>query len=351
MTEAGGARVEIGELAPGREAEWDAFVAAHPEASHYHRAGWRDVIRAAFGHSTFLRVARREGRIAGVLPVVRFANPIFGRYLVSMPYLNRGGILAADPDAARALLDDARALVQATGSASCELRHASPIDPSLPRRDEKVSMSLDLSPGADALWDAVGAKVRNLVRKAEKAGLAARAGDPGKDFAAFYDLFAENMRDLGTPVYSPRFFREVLRVFPDSTRLSLVESPAGPAAAALCVTHGRFTEIHWAASKRALLAQSPNMLLYWEAISWAARSGLETFCFGRSTEDSGPYRFKKQWGAVPRRLAWEYLLAPGESPPKLNPSNPKYRAAVAAWKKLPVGVSRIVGPPIVRHIP
>lgn len=341
----------VEELAEGAAPEWDAYVLAHPEASHYHRAGWSEVVKRAFGHETFRRVARRGGEVVGILPVVRFANPLFGRYLVSMPYLNRGGILASTSEAARALLEDGRRLVAATRSRSLELRHVAPIDASLPRRDEKVSMSLALNPDVDALWESVGSKVRNLVRKAEKAGLTARAGDPERDFDAFYDLFAENMRDLGTPVYSPRFFKEVLRVFPDSSRLSVVAQGNEPAAAAICVTHAGFTEIHWAASRRSMLSLSPNMLLYWEAISWSARAGLTTFCFGRSTLDSGPYRFKKQWGAVATPLAWEYVLAPGAPVPKVNPDNPKFRAAVATWKKLPLSITRIVGPPLVRHIP
>lgn len=341
----------VEELAAGAEAEWDAFVCAHPESSHYQRAGWSEVVRRAFGHETLRRVARQGGAIVGVLPIVRFANPLFGRYLVSMPYLNRGGILASSPEAAGVLLAEGRRLVAGTRSKSLELRHVHPIDATLPRRDQKVSMALDLTPGADALWEGVGPKVRNLIRKAEKAGLSARVADPHRDFSAFYELFAENMRDLGTPVYSARFFQEVLRVFPDSTRLSLVERGDSPAAAALCVSHGSFTEIHWAASRRSMLSFSPNMLLYWEAISWAVRAELSTFCFGRSTLDSGPYHFKKQWGAVATPLSWEYVLAPGASVPKINPDNPKYRAAVSAWKKLPLSLSKVLGPPVVRHIP
>jgi FemAB-related protein (PEP-CTERM system-associated) len=343
--------IRVEELCPGGEAEWDAYVHAHPDSSHYHRSAWGGVIRRAFGHSTMLRVARRDGAIAGVLPMVRFANPFFGRYLVSMPYLNRGGILASSSEALRALLQDAAEILAATKSRSCELRHSAPVDPSLPRRGDKVSMSLDVSPGSDALWRKIGPKVRNLVRKAEKAHLVARAGDPEQDLAAFYSLFAENMRDLGTPVYTRRFFDELLRAFPDSTRLSIVERDGVAAAAGICVTHGSFTEIHWAASRRDMLEHSPNMLLYWEAIDWAARSGLATFCFGRSTEDSGPYRFKKQWGAVPSRLAWEYLLSPGAHMPKLHPQNPAFHTATRAWKKVPLSLTKILGPQIVRHIP
>lgn len=343
--------IHVEELAAGTETEWDTFVCSHPDASHYHRSGWCAVIRRAFKHSTFLRVARRQGQIVGILPLVRFANPLFGRYLASMPYLNRGGILTSSPDAVAPLLEDAAEILRATRSRSCELRHERPLGSDLPRRYDKVTMILDVSAGADALWTSIGPKVRNLVRKAQKAGLQAREGIPETDLPIFYSLFAENMRDLGTPVYGARFFRELLRAFPDSVRMFIVERNNQSAAAGLCITHGAFTEIHWAASRRSLLPHAPNMLLYWEAISWAARSGLRTFCFGRSTENSGPYHFKKQWGAVAVPLAWEYILAPGEALPNLRPENPAFLAARSVWKRFPVGLSKIVGPPIVRHIP
>lgn len=341
----------VEELTPGGGAEWDAFVASHPRRSHYHRAGWAEVIRNAFRQRPLYRLARVEGRIEGVLPLVAFASPWFGRYLVSVPYLNRGGILASTQRARQVLVAEARRLLEVTRSDFCELRHVHRSDPALPAREGKVSMSLPVDVGPDALWSGVGAKVRNLVRKAEKSGLTVREGDPAKDLDGFYDVFARNMRELGTPVYTKRFFEEAFRVFPDDLRLSLVEGNAGVAAAGVCIREGDFTEIHWAASRRELLSQSPNMLLYWEAISQAARTGVKEFCFGRSTEGSGPHRFKKQWGARPTPLEWEYLLAPGKGMPGLNPDNPKFRLATRVWRRLPLAWTRILGPPIVRYLP
>jgi FemAB-related protein (PEP-CTERM system-associated) len=343
--------VTVSGLEPGGEAEWDAFVASCPDRSHYHRAGWAGVIQRAFGQRPVYRLARADGRVEGVLPLVAFANPLFGRYLVSMPYLNRGGILAATDRARGALLAEARRLLGETRSSFCELRHVEGVDPSLPAREGKVSMSLRVDCGEEALWKKVGAKVRNLVRKAEKAGLTVRDGDPATDLEAFYDVFARNMRQLGTPVYDRRFFAEVLREFPNDARLTVVEHEGETAAAGICIREGGFTEIHWAASSREHLRLSPNMLLYWDVISRAAREGLSEFCFGRSTEGSGPYRFKKQWGAEPTTLRWEYLLPPGGSLPGLHPESPKFRLATRVWQRLPLPVTRWLGPPIVRHLP
>jgi FemAB-related protein (PEP-CTERM system-associated) len=342
--------VHVEALHEGAVAEWDAFVAA-AGGTLYHRAGWAGIFERVLGQRPLYRLARCEGHVEGVLPLVAFANPWFGRYLVSVPYLNRGGILATSERARTALLEEATRLVEETRAAFCELRHVKPVSETLPRRTNKVSMSLDITCGPEALWRAIGPKVRNLVRKAEKSGVKAREGDPNKDLAAFYEVFAANMRDLGTPVYAAEFFREVFATFPREARLILAEWEGSTAAAGICLTNGAFTEMHWAASRRELRTLSPNMILYWEAITQAAREGLAEFCFGRSTEGSGPHRFKKQWGAEPTPLAWEYILSPGKDLPGLNPDNPKYRLAVWLWQRLPLGWTKRLGPPIVRHIP
>ena len=342
--------VRVEALQQATAAEWDEFVTA-AGGTLYHRAAWAGIVERVFGQRPLYRLARCEGRVEGVLPLVAFANPWFGRYLVSVPYLNRGGILATSERARRALLEDAVRLVDENRAAFCELRHVHPVAETLPRRTNKVSMSLDITCGPEALRKAIGPRVRNLVRKAEKSGVRVREGEPEKDLAAFYEVFAANMRDLGTPVYAADFFREICATFPHHVRLILAEWEGKTAAAGICLTQGTFTEMHWAASRRELRNLSPNMILYWEAIAKAARDGLAEFCFGRSTEGSGPHRFKKQWGAEPTPLTWEYILAPGKEVPGLSPDNPKYRIAVWLWQRLPLAWTKRLGPPIVRHIP
>ncbi|MGH2571845.1 MAG: GNAT family N-acetyltransferase, partial [bacterium] len=248
-------------------------------------------------------------------------------------------------------LADASELVVATRSDFCELRHVAGVDPKLPAREGKVSMALPLGRPPDAMWDGLSAKVRNQIRKAGQLGATAREGDLATELGRFYDVFAENMRDLGTPVYSSAFFEEMFRVFPGALRLHFVECEGQVAAAAICVAHAGTTEIHWAGARRRFFRYKPNMLLYWDAISRAAADGLATFCFGRSTAGSGPHRFKKQWGCRETPLRWEYLLPPGRALPRLNPDNPKFRLAIAAWQRLPIAVTRAIGPSIVRHLP
>ena len=160
------------------------------------------------------------------------------------------------------------------------------------------------------------------------------------------------MRDLGTPVYAKGFFEHMLNSDVTESWIVCVYINGKPAAASFLLSHFQQTmEIPWASAVRDFNRISINMLLYWESLSFAIEKGFSTFDFGRSTIDSGPFRFKKQWGAEPKNLYWHYWLASGEGLPAINPDNPKYRLAIQCWQKLPVAVANVLGPPIVRHLP
>ena len=109
-------------------------------------------------------------------------------------------------------------------------------------------------------------------------------------------------------------------------------------------------EVPWASSRREFLQYCPNNLLYWEMLRFTCQQGLCQFDFGRSTQDTGTYRFKKQWGSVPRPLYWQYYLPRGSRPPDPTHASLKSRILVGVWKKLPLGVANAVGPRIRGHI-
>jgi len=188
------------------------------------------------------------------------------------------------------------------------------------------------------------------VRKAEKNEMTSRAGG-AELLDHLYAVFARNMRDLGTPVYSRRFFDAVLAAFPDSARVFVVDHQDITVAAGITLSFRNTVENPWASSLREYRPLAPNTLLYWRMVEQAIATGHTTFDFGRSTPNEGTYKFKAQWGAEPTPLHWEYLLSGGRSLPDLSPSNPKYRAAVAVWARLPLAVTNRLGPHIVRSIP
>ncbi len=335
------------------EAEWTAYVDSHADATVYHQWGWERVFWNAFGHRMDRLVARRAGRIAGVLPLVTMRSWLFGRFMVSLPFVNYGGVLASTAGAGRALVDEAGRLAVERGLRHVELRHRVPQCPHLPSRQHKVAMTLSLPAGPggeEEMWSALDRKVRNQVRKAEKSGLTVESGG-GALVPAFYRVFARNMRDLGTPVYSRRLFDEVLDVFPNQARVFVVRLGGEPVAASVTIRSRDRMEVPWASSLREHSALAPNNLLYWAMIRDAIASGCRLFDFGRSSPGAGTYKFKEQWGARPEPLTWEYVLSPGVEVPNQGPTNPKFSLAIETWKRLPVPVANLVGPSIVRAIP
>jgi len=330
--------------------QWDAYVHQARDASLYHLYGWRHVIEETFGHRCVYLSAVQDERVVGVLPLVELKSRLFGHMLVSLPFFNYGGVCGDSDEIRRELLDAGIAIAKDSGVDFLELRHEDDWDQGLPRKTAKVSMRLALPDSSEDLWKALGAKLRNQIQRPRKEGMTAAVGRE-ELLDAFYDVFAANMRDLGTPVYSKAFFRHILDAFPDRTWVVAVYSGSMPVAAGFLAGFGDRLEIPWASSLRAFNRLGPNMLLYWTALELAVARGYRTFDFGRSTPGEGTFKFKAQWGAVPVPLYWYYWLPGAAVMPDVSPKNPKYRAAIAVWQRLPIGVTRQLGPRIVKYIP
>lgn len=330
---------------------WDEYANSNPAASNYHRYGWRDVIESSFGHTCYYLAAKSsDGGVIGILPLVFMQSRLFGCFLVSQPFFNYGGLLCDNQEIGDALLAAADKLRKELGAEHVELRHIDPWPGDLPAKQHKVSMILTLAKDIDSQWQGFNPKLRNQVRKAEKSGLTAVIG--GEELLAdFYTVFVRNMRDLGTPVYAGKFFAEVLKAFPDHSRIITVYLEEKPVASALITWFRGTVEIPWASSIRDFNPLCPNNLLYWTALQYALTNGFTCFDFGRSTPGEGTYKFKEQWGAKPLKLNWQYLLPEGASVPELNTKNPKYEMAIKVWQKLPLPVTRLFGPYLVRNIP
>jgi FemAB-related protein (PEP-CTERM system-associated) len=268
-----------------------------------------------------------------------------------LPYLNTGGVMAEDPAVAAALIDRAVALANELGVRYLELRHEQPLEhPALSaRRTEKVHMRLPLPEQASELWNQLNAKVRNQIRKGQKNDLQVVWG--GQELLKeFYYVFSRNMRDLGTPVYGRALFERVLYHFPDRAEFCVVRSQGCSAAAALLLHGWGVSEVPSASSLREFNPTCANMLMYWHLLERAIQRGQDLFDFGRSSADSNTYRFKKQWGAEPHPATWQYYVRQGRID-AVRPDNPRYQRVIRLWQRLPVALTRLIGPPIVRGIP
>ncbi len=313
--------------------------------------GWLPVLARGLQQTPYCLEAIDGDCTRGFLALVDVRTLLFGRFLVSLPYLNYGGPVAEDEEVAHQLIARAAELADQLGVKYLELRHEYPVaHPALRHvRTDKVHMRLDLPATPGTLWDDLDAKVRNQVRKGQKNNLTVSWG--GHDqLRDFYTVFSQNMRDLGTPVYSRRLFAAILDQFPERAELCVVRSGDLPVASALLLHGWGVTEVPSASSLRSHNNTCANMLMYWQLLERAVQRGQDVFDFGRSSEDGPTMRFKKQWGATPAASEWQFYLRHGELG-GLQKENPRYQMMIRLWQRLPVAVTRVLGPPIVRGIP
>ena len=304
-----GAELRIHRADESDQRSWDEYVWSHPDGVAYQFFAWKKAVEDAYGFDCPYFIAKRNRKVVGVFPLSRIHLPFCAGSLVSLPYCDIGGGLADSESIAQALLDKACRFAADRGIRSIEIRAAkNPPSASLYNKatplQNKVRMLLKLPDSGDALMKGFKSKLRSQVRKPSKDGLTAKIG--GLSFLDdFYRVFAENMRDLGSPVHSRKWIASVLAFYEKSAKCCVVYMPDGePAASGIILCHSRTVSIPWASSLRRLNRWNPNMLLYWSLLEYAAESGFDSFDFGRSTLDEGTYRFKKQWGAMPTPLFW-----------------------------------------------
>lgn len=336
---------------PGQLARLAAYCQGRGPCPLSCHPAWLCVLHGSMRHTPYCLEAVEQGRTRGLLALCYVRSVLFGRYLVSLPYVNYGGALADDDRVAATLIDHAVRLGQDLGVRYVELRHEYNFPhPALTGRHcDKVNMRRPLPATADELWKRLDSSVRNQVRKGRKNGLTVHWGTHDL-LREFYDVFARNMRDLGTPVYSQKLFALTLAEFGDRAELCVVRADGQAVAAGLLLHGWGVTEVPSASSLRQYNHTNANMLMYWHLLERAVERQQSTFDFGRCSTESNTFRFKKQWGAEPTPAEWQYHDL-GGCVGALRTSNPRYQRFIRWWKRLPLPVTRVLGPFVVRGIP
>jgi FemAB-related protein (PEP-CTERM system-associated) len=336
---------------PRIRSEWDRFADSHGYSGFYHRLAWGEVLHKALGHEPYFLAARRGDAITGLLPLVFVRSLLFGRFLVGLSYVNTGGVLSDCADSTKSLIDRAVQLADALGVKHLELRHERDVKhPCVTDvMTSKVHMRLELPTTSEEFMAGFKSKLRSQVKKSLGNGQTVAWG--AEDLLdEFYSVFACNMRDLGTPVFPRGLFREMLRAFAGQSEICVVRSGRQPVAAALLLHGPGTTQVPSASALREYHATNANMRLYWHLLERTIARGQRRFDFGRSTVDSGTYKFKEQWGARPEPSYWHYYRRNGAAN-AVRPDNPKYQRMIKLWQKLPLQVANRLGPWIVRGIP
>lgn len=327
--------------------EWDAFVEACPEATFFHRAGWKAVIEQAFGHRTHYLLAKRNGKILAVLPLTEIKSRLFGHSLVSNAFCVYGGIAATDESARKALDEHAQGLARELDVGHLEYRQRSPFHADWASRDLYFTFRKPIDPNVEQNMLAIPRKQRAMVRKGIKNGLTSEL-DSGLD--RFFSLFADNVKRHGTPALPKRYFSLLRDVFgKDCEILSVLHN--GQLVSSVLTFYFRDEVLpYYAGDREDARHLAANDFKYWELMRMGCERGYRLFDYGRSKLGTGQFDFKKNWGFEPTPLHYEYYLVNATSVPEHNPLNPKYRLFIQMWRKLPTPIANTLGPHIVRNL-
>jgi FemAB-related protein (PEP-CTERM system-associated) len=264
-----------------------------------------------------------------------------------MPFVNSGGPLGTE-EGVRALANEAVSLATFSKVKLLEMRSRVPLDISLPVSHRKITVLLPLPGSKEALMKGFDQNLRRKIRKRQKIGITVSFGN--QELEPFYGVFAQNMRDLGTPTHSLGFFREIAEQFQDDCWFACAYLDGIPVAGGCGFTFGGEFEMTWASSLRSYHQQAPNLLLYYACMERSIEQGLTQFNFGRCTPDSGSHRFKTQWGGHDEPLWW-YDFATSTNAITPSPDQGAFSWGPRIWRKIPVSIANRVGPSIVRYLP
>jgi len=339
--------VRVRELRPADFSRWDEFVSGCPEATFFHRAGWKTVIERAFGHCTTFLYVEAGGQIEGVLPLAEVNSVLFGHALISLPFCVYGGI-AAGSERARRLLDEAAvALAEKWRVDYLEYRSLTPHHPEWARTDLYVTFRKAIDPDVERNLNEIPRKQRAMVRKGIKARL---KGEIDEGVERFFAAYADSVHRLGTPVLSKRYFQTLREVFGPDCEVLTVTRDGGLVASVMSFYFRDEVLPYYGGGTEQAREVAGNDFMYWELMRRACERGMRVFDFGRSKQGTGSFDFKKNWGFVPQALHYEYRLVRGKRVPELNPLNPKYRLLIRLWKRMPLALANRIGPLIAKSL-
>ena len=329
------------------ERRWDTFVESAPQATFFHRLAWRGILEQVLGHRCHYLYAERHGVITGVLPLTEMRSRLFGHALISTPFCVYGGVVAGDPDSEAQLTQAATALADELRVDYLELRDRELRHPTWPVKDLYVSFRKAICPDHDKNLKAIPRKQRAMVRKGVGAGLQARHdGSIGE----FYRVYAESVRNLGTPVLSRNYYASLQQAFGEDCEVTVVTHQGQPVAAVMSFYFRDEVHPYYGGSVARGRDLAANDFMYWAVMQRAVERGARLFDYGRSKQDSGSYHFKKHWGFEPQLLPYAYYLVRARTVPNISPTNSKYSMFIEAWKRLPLPVSCALGPWLARDL-
>ncbi len=332
--------------------QWDTYVKAHSQGSFFHLSGWQTVIEKSFNHACYYLYAEQDGLICGVLPLVEVKSKLFGHALVSTPFCVYGGAIADSSAILRQLEDEACRLAEKFGVDYLELRYKDKQDSALLLKQAHSTFGCNIAEDSDKILANIKKKQRAVIRHSLKNELKSSVTDGSNvtfsgqnDFTDFYQLLSTSYRNLGTPIFAKHYFENLMTTFADCSNIAVIrDNNNQPSSAVMNFYFNEKVIPYYGGGNDSARGLKSADFMYYQVLCHAQKKGKTWFDFGRSKNDSGPYKYKKNWGMEPQPLHYYYYLVKADELPNLSPNNPKYKFFISMWQKLPLKLSQLLGP-------
>jgi len=335
--------IEVYNLKRNEEKEWDEYVKSHKLSTFYHQIGWKNVVKKTYGHKPIYLVAKLDGEIKGVLPLFLLKSKIFGKKLISLPFAPYGGVCASNDLVEEALIKEAKEITKEVDADYLEIRDLYGRNyNSFITKSDYVTSILELDPNPEVVWrERFKKNKRKMITRSKKQNLTFSWTDKVDNF---YKLFSRNMRDLGSPVHSKDFFKNILAEFPSDSRILEVKRGEEVIYAAFYLFYKERMINSWSSTLKKYRKYLPTDFGIWNAIKYGCENGFKYYDFGRSQRGSSNFEFKRRWGAKAIPLNYTYYLNGAKKAPDLTLNNPKRRRFSMIWRKLPLPLANLIGP-------
>ncbi|MGF1723860.1 FemAB family XrtA/PEP-CTERM system-associated protein [Photobacterium nomapromontoriensis] len=342
--------LSIRKLAPSEHPQWDKYVDQHPEGSFFHLSGWLNVIHSVFGHKHHYLLAEQNTELVGVLPLFEQKSWLFGHALISTPFCVYGGVLSDNQSVREKLESAAYELGCQLNVDYIELRDKHPVETQPPwmKHNHHTSFQCPIPKDPDLILATIKRKQRAVIRHSQKNQL---QWDNSAQPQQCFNLYAESVRNLGTPVFPARLFTALQQTFNERCETLIIQDKQQqPVSGVLSFYYKNQVLPYYGGGKYEARELKSNDFMYFQLMHIAHNKGMTHFDFGRSKLHSGSYKYKKHWGMNEVPLHYRIALVRSTSPPNLSPNNPKYNFFIKIWQKLPLGISQQLGPYLSKYL-
>ncbi len=332
--------------------KWDEYIEKSRTATFFHQLGWKNLLEKVLGYEPFYLMAEEDGRVKGILPLFLTKSRFLGKALISIPFAVYGGICADDEETSLFLFEEAKKLAKEKNVDYLELRNLYENNFGLIENPIHYTFIIELPDKVETLWNGLKRKARGAVRKGIKSDLEVEISFEGIDrLEDFYPIFAHSLRNLGSFILPFKYFKTLKEEFDKRIVMVFIRHKEEVVASVLTFLFKDMIIPYYGGCLSKSLEYSPNNLMYWKLMEYGIENGYKFFDFGKSKKGTGSFEFKENFGFEPKPLHYQYYLNEIDKMPDPGILSWEYRWAKRLIKKVPLGITKIIGPEIVKHLP